>query len=219
MRIASTSSCERRDRPSAHCDPIEPRRRPVRTRRAVAVVGERVQLPAHCLAQHRDERGLGHLGDPSDRDEAALAQPPRRDRPDAPQPLDRQGMEERPLLAGRDDEEPVGLRDAARDLGEELRAGDTDGEGQADLGRTSCRRRAAISAGVPVIRSRPRTSRNASSIESPSTSGDASSNRRYTSLLASAYADIRGRTTTACGHSRRAREPLIAEWIPYARAS
>ena len=69
---------------------------------------------------------------------------------------------------------------------------------------TAARSRVAISTGEPAIRSMPRTSRNASSIESPSTSGEVSSNTRYTALLASEYADIRGRTTIACGHRARA---------------
>ena len=50
---------------------------------------------------------------------------------------------------------------------------------------TSRRSRAAISTGVPASRSRPRTSRNASSIESPSTSGVVSSNTSYTAFEAS----------------------------------
>jgi len=85
--------------------------------------------------------------------------------------------------------------------------------------RTSPRRRAAISAGVPAIRSIPRTSRKASSIDSPSTSGVVSSNTRYTALLASAYADMRGRTTTASGQTLRACAPLIAVRTPRAFAS
>ena len=43
--------------------------------------------------------------------------------------------------------------------------------GRPTRSRTSRRSRAAISVGEPEIRSSPRTSRNASSIESPSTSG------------------------------------------------
>ena len=58
--------------------------------------------------------------------------------------------------------------------------------------------------GDPAIRSIPRTSRNASSIDSPSTSGVVCSKTSNTALLASVYADIRGSTTTAWGHSRRA---------------
>ena len=51
--------------------------------------------------------------------------------------------------------------------------------------RTSRRSRAAISAGVPEIRCSPATCRNASSIESFSTTGAASSKRANTALLAS----------------------------------
>ena len=52
---------------------------------------------------------------------------------------------------------------------------------------SSTRRRSvtAISSGVPEIRSSPRTSRNASSIERPSTSGVVSSKTAKTALLAS----------------------------------
>ena len=50
---------------------------------------------------------------------------------------------------------------------------------------TSRRSRTAISVGVPEIRRSPRTSRNASSIDSPSTSGVVSSNTSNTALLAS----------------------------------
>ena len=57
--------------------------------------------------------------------------------------------------------------------------------GRPTCSRTSRRRRAAISGGEPEIRSMPRTSRKASSIESPSTTGVVSSNTRYTALLAS----------------------------------
>ena len=45
--------------------------------------------------------------------------------------------------------------------------------------------RTAIWAGVPVMCSRPRTSRKASSMDRPSTTGAMSSNTRYTALLAS----------------------------------
>jgi len=84
---------------------------------------------------------------------------------------------------------------------------------------TSARSRTAISVGVPEIRRSPPTSRNASSIEIPSTSGVVSRKTSNTRLLASAYADIRGSTTIARGHSRRAWTPPIAVRIPYALAS
>jgi hypothetical protein len=62
-------------------------------------------------------------------------------------------------------------------------------------------------------------SRNASSIESASTSGVASSNTRNTALLASEYACIRGGTTTASAQSCRARRAPIAVRTPRALAS
>jgi hypothetical protein len=76
-----------------------------------------------------------------------------------------------------------------------------------------------MSTGVPETRLSPPTSRNASSIERPSTSGVVSWNTSKTARLAAAYADIRGGTTTACGHSRRARTPPIAVRTPQAFAS
>ena len=84
---------------------------------------------------------------------------------------------------------------------------------------TRARSRTAISSGDPETRPRPPTSRNASSIEMPSTSGVVSAKIAKTSLLACEYADIRGGTTTACGHSRRACEPDIAVRTPKALAS
>ena len=60
---------------------------------------------------------------------------------------------------------------------------------------------------------------NASSIDSPSTTGDMSSKIRKTSLLACEYASNRDGTTIAPGHSRRAVEPPIAVLTPNAFAS
>ena len=72
------------------------------------------------------------------------------DRPDAPQPLDRQRVQERELAVRRHDQQAVGLGHAAGDLGEELRARDADRDRQADLARApAARSRAAISRGVP----------------------------------------------------------------------
>jgi hypothetical protein len=65
----------------------------------------------------------------------------------------------------------------------------------------------------------PRASRNASSIDSPSTSGDVFSNTSNTALLAAEYADMRGGTTAASGHRRRACEQPIAVRTPHAFAS
>jgi hypothetical protein len=91
--------------------------------------------------------------------------------------------------------------------------------GSPTCSRTSPRSLTAICSGVPAIRRIPRTSRNASSIEMPSTSGVVLRNTSKTALLAAEYASIRARTTTACGHSRLASRPPIAVRIPYAFAS
>jgi len=84
---------------------------------------------------------------------------------------------------------------------------------------TSARSRTAISRGVPAMRHSPATSRNASSMDKPSTSGEVSSNTPNTALLASEYTANRGSTTTACGHSCRACRPPIAVRTPKALAS
>ncbi len=84
---------------------------------------------------------------------------------------------------------------------------------------TRLRSRAAMSCGEPAIRRMPRTSMNASSIDSPSTTGDVSSKTSKTARLASVYALMRGGTTIARGHRRRAVAPPIAVLIPYALAS
>ena len=51
---------------------------------------------------------------------------------DAPDPLDRQRVQEPELVVGRHDEQAVRLGHGAGDLGEELRAGDPDADRQAD---------------------------------------------------------------------------------------
>ena len=84
---------------------------------------------------------------------------------------------------------------------------------------TSWRSCAAIASGVPDTRRSPPTSRNASSIEMPSTTGVVARNTSNTARLASVYASMRGSTTTAWGHSARAWRPPIAPRTPNARAS
>ena len=58
----------------------------------------------------------------------------RRDRTDAPQSLDGERVEEPQLVLDGDDEEPVRLAECTRHLGEVLRAGHADRDGQADPG-------------------------------------------------------------------------------------
>ena len=85
--------------------------------------------------------------------------------------------------------------------------------------RTVSRNRAPISDGIPAIRRSPPTSRNASSIDSPSTSGVVSRKTANIALLASEYASIRGRTTMALGQRRRACVSPIGVRTPKAFAS
>ena len=98
----------------------------------------------------------------------------------------------------------------ARDLREELRPRDADRDRQPDLLADLAPQPDRDLGRRPEMCSSPRTSRNASSIDSPSTTGADRSNTANTALLASLYADIRGGTTTARGHSRRACAPPIA---------
>ena len=59
IATASISAGDFGERPSARCEPIEPRRRPGCDGPRVAVVGERVQVAARRAAEHRLERLLG----------------------------------------------------------------------------------------------------------------------------------------------------------------
>ena len=73
--------------------------------------------------------------------------------------------------------------------------------------------------GVPNRCSVPVISRNASSSEIASTSGEKSANTSITILLISVYRLNRGGTTTACGHLRSASPIGIALPTPNGRAS
>ena len=114
----------RPDRAPPHADPHPPR---------IAVVGEGVELAPGGAAEQRDElvlvqpRGLRDGRDP------VGVQLARGDRADAPQPLDRQRVQEGELLAGGHLEQAVGLRHGARHLGQVLGGGDPDGDRQAHL--------------------------------------------------------------------------------------
>ncbi len=101
------------------------------TRAEVAVVRERAELTARRPAEHGDERRLRERSKLADRPHVPRVQAPRRRRADAPDALDRQRVEKRELALGRDGDQPVGLRDAARHLREELRPRHADRDGQA----------------------------------------------------------------------------------------
>ena len=148
---SSSAGRRRRRRPSARCEPIERAAtadlRPAAGRGCARARAGAARTPGR--ASRRAPPRSSAATSPTVRD-AALAQLVGGDRPDAPQPLDRQRVEEVELAVGRHDEQPVGLGDAARDLGEELRAGDADGDRAGRPARSTSRRnRAAISTGVP----------------------------------------------------------------------
>ena len=209
-----------RGRPSACCDPIERRRRPTCTGRGSRLCASAWRWRPDARPSIATSTISARPRDLADGRDAAIVELCGGHRPDAPEPLDRERVEEGRLAVGRHDQQTVGLGDPARHLGEELGAGHADGDRQTRPARARrCRNRAAISAGVPETRLNPPTSRNASSIDSPSTSGVVCSNTSNTALLASEYADIRGSTTIARGHSRRACRPPIAVRTPNALAS
>ena len=93
-------------------------------------------MPTAMRTEDRHERRLLEPGDVGDDVDAAVVKLRRGLDADAPQSFDRKRMEEVELAVGGDDQHSVGLCDAARDLREELRAGDPDGDRQPDLART-----------------------------------------------------------------------------------
>ncbi len=99
----------------------------------IAVVRQGMELPARRASEHRDERRLAELGDLANGLDASEMELLGGDPADAPEALDGKRMEERQLVGGRNDEEAVGLGDAARDLREELRPRHADRDTQADL--------------------------------------------------------------------------------------
>ncbi len=129
------------------------------------------------------------------------------------------GWRKRNSPPGGTDSSPSGLATRLATLARNLVRATPTVIGRPTRSRTWRRSRTAMSSGVPVIRARPPTLRKASSIEIPSTRGVVSSKIANTALLASEYAVMRGGTTTASGHNRRAAAPPIAVRIPRAFAS
>ena len=207
-------------RPIARCDPIERRRRPTSTGRgsrrlASAHRCRPAALPTAVVSSASSRRASSPMVRiPSACSFAAVT---------APTPHSRStgsGCRNVALAVRRHPEQPVGLADRAGDLGEVLGAGDADRDRQPDLvahplpQRGADRLRLARPAGAARRRrGTPRRSR------SPSTSGVVSSKISKTARLASTYAENRGGTTSASGHSRAACRPPIAERTPYALAS
>ena len=138
----------------------------------VATPGELAQVGGGRLAERGPQHPGRRLGHVADRGQPQPAQRLGRLLPHAPQRVDRQRVEELEHPVARDDQEAVGLGAGRAELGDELGRRHPDRAGQALLlGRSaggSARRSAR--AGRAAAGRRP-TSRNASSLDSGSTSG------------------------------------------------
>ena len=216
---ASTAGTVRGERPSARCDPIDRRRRPVWTGRgsrlcARACTCRPAAGPSVATSASSGKAAMSPtVCIPRACNLAAVL---------APTPHTRSigsGWRKAISSPGGTTINPSGLDTALATLARNFVRATPTLIARPTRSRTSRRRRTAISAGVPAIRRSPPTSRKASSTEIPSTKGVVSSNTSNTALLASVYADSRGDTNTASGQSRRASPPPIAPRTPRARAS
>ena len=120
------------ERPRARCAPIERRRRRLCTGRGISVVGERVEVPARRPPEQRYQRRLGELGDLTNGGDPERVELRRGHGADAPEPLDRQRVQEGALTVRRHQEQAVGLGHPARNLRQELRPRDPDRDRQTD---------------------------------------------------------------------------------------
>ena len=103
--------------------------------------------------------------------------------PDAPQPFDRRADAGTPIpVPCRTTSRPSGLATPLATLARNFVRATPTVIGSPTRSRTRARNRAAISVGVPEIRPSPPTSRKASSIDRPSTSGVVSANTSNTAL-------------------------------------
>ena len=228
--IASSSSALiAARRPSARCDPIEPPAPADLHRPRVAVVRERVQVPARRAAEQRRRAPARRAPRPRRPcDARARAASPRSSAPTPHSRSTGQRVQELELAVGRHDEQPVGLGDRARDLGEELRAGDADRDRQPDplehlapqprpRSRSACPRRAAARRrrGTPrrstaprraaSCRRRPRTP--PCSLRSTPTCAAAPRSRAGTAAAPGGRPSRCARRTPSPRSSRRARRP------------
>ena len=171
-RTASRSFHDLGERPSARWAPDRAPAAASPHPPGIAVVGEGVEVAARRLAQHRDERRLGELAPPA----PTVTRPLSRSFPavTGPTPHSRStgsGWRKPSSPPGGTTSSPSGLATPLATLARNLVLATPTVIGRPTRSRTSRRSRAAISVAEPEIRSSPRTSRNASSIESPSTSG------------------------------------------------
>ena len=131
--IDRASSARRRSRPaSAAAGPARAGRRSTAAAAAPSPAAGRGCARARsswrpaARPEHRDQRLLTEPRDLSHGRQPLRVELGRRDRADAPQPLDRQRVQEGQLPARRDDQQAVGLGHPARHLRQELRAGQAD---------------------------------------------------------------------------------------------
>ena len=171
----SSSSADRRRRPSARCEPIEPRRRLACTGR-----GSRLWARAcRCRPEARPSMATRVASSnsatcptvaiPTLRSFIAVAGPTPQRRSTG------SGWRKASSFPGGTRSSPSGFATPLATLARNFVRATPTVTGMPTRSRTSRRRRWAISMGVPAIRRIPRTSRNASSMERPSTSGVASS--------------------------------------------
>ena len=222
-RVASI--CGVRARRAARARDWAPDRAPPHARphpSRVTVVRERVQLAARRPAERSRSASPRPAARPGRRWSIAdCAQLLRGHLHRPPRALDRQRKKEVQLSVGGTTQQPVGLGGWAGDLREELGPGDPT-----EIARPTSRQHSRYEAGMAISLGGPRrparrppTSRNASSMEMPSTSGVVSAKMPKTARLASEYASNRGRTTIASGHSRNACRPPMAFCTPRRFAS
>ena len=171
-RVASIVSGECRPRPSARCEPIEPRRRPDSTRRKSRLCASAFR----CRPAARPS-----IATSVDSDSAASSPTVRtfhacsRRAVAGPTPQTHStgsGWRNSSSRSGGTASSPSGFATPLATLARNFVRATPTVTGSPTRSRTAARSRTAISTGVPAIRSIPRTSRNASSIDSPSTTGE-----------------------------------------------
>ena len=218
-RVVSISSNDLGRVPSARCDPIERRRRPTRTGRGSRLCASACRCrPAARPSIHTRICSSSAATWPTVRSPrpwsfSAVTRPTPHSRSTG------SGCRNASSPSGGTSSSPSGFATALATLARNFVRAIPTVIGSPTSSRTLRRSLTAISEAGPARRLSPRTSRNASSIESPSTSGVVSSNTSKTALLASEYAVMRGGTTIACGQRRRACRPPIAVRMPNAFAS
>ena len=171
------------------------------------------------LAEASDQDILRQRGQVADRHDAIVGQRPARAGADAPQPLDGERRQEARSSPSGTTTRPSGLRRSEAILAtSRLLATPTEIVSPTSSWTARLMPRAASSP-TPSSASVPVRSRNASSIESGSTSGEKRSRMAITCFVAAEYFWPLTGTKIASGHSAPAVRSGIAERMPNLRAS